>query len=438
MFRGDFLLEKINGIVWGNWLLILMLSCGIYLTFKIGFIQFNLKEIFKGTILSKGSNKSGDNTISPFQTMTTSLSATMGTGNIVGVASAIIIGGAGAIFWLWISAILGMALIYVENYLGIKYRTTLKDGSTVGGACAYLEYGLKCKPLAVIFAFLCIVASFGIGNMTQSNAIAVSLKSTWNIPCIVTGLITAILIALVIMGGVKRIGSITQFFIPILSLLYILGALIVILSNFQDLPKVFKDIFQQAFGFSSVTGGITGSLIITSLNVGLRRGVFSNEAGLGSSSILHSSSECDNPHIMGLWGMFEVFIDTIICCTLTALAILVVDVDFSSLDSSTLVIKSFESGLGNFSGFFITVAISLFAFATLIGWSVCGETCSKYLFGSSGGFIYKIFFVISIILGAILNGSSVWIVSDIFNGLMAIPNLIGIIVLSKRLDLKIK
>lgn len=414
-----------------------MLSCGIYLTFKIGFIQFNLKDIFKGTILSKSSNQSGKDTISPFQTMTTSLSATMGTGNIVGVASAIMIGGAGAIFWLWISAILGMALIYVENYLGTKYRTTLKDGSTVGGACAYLEYGLKCKPLAMIFSLLCIGASFGMGNMAQANSIAMSLKNTWNVPNIITGLITAILIALVIMGGVKRIGTITQYLIPILSGAYIIGALIVILSNIEYLPKVFEDIFKQAFGFNSMTGGITGSLIITSLNVGLRRGVFSNEAGLGSSSMLHSSAESDSPHTMGLWGMLEVFIDTIVCCSITALAILVTGVNFKNLDSTTLIIQSFECGLGNFSGVFITIAISLFAFATLIGWSFCGETCSRYLFGKGGGVVYKIFFVVCIVLGCVLNGNSVWAISDIFNGLMAIPNLIGIIFLSKDLTHKI-
>lgn len=432
------MITKINNIIWGNWLLILLISCGIYFTFKINFAQFNIKGIIKGTILHKDSTKYSKDTISPLQTMTTSLSATMGTGNIVGVASAIIIGGAGSIFWLWISAILGMALIYVENYLGTKYKTILKDGSVVGGACAYLEYGLKCKPLAIIFSLLCIGASFGMGNMAQSNSIATSLKDTWNVPAIVTGVVVSILIALVIVGGVKRIGTITQYLIPILSGAYILGALIVIVSNCERLPKVFNDILSQAFGISSVTGGLTGSIIVTSLNVGLRRGVFSNEAGLGSSSILHSSSESNNPHTMGLWGMLEVFIDTIVCCTITALAILLTNVDFSNLDSTTLIIKSFECGLGNFSGIFITIAISLFAFATLIGWSFCGETCSRYLFGKSGGVVYKISFIICTLLGCVLNGKSVWELSDIFNGLMAIPNLIGIIILSYKLDLKFK
>jgi len=354
------------------------------------------------------------------------------------VASAIMIGGAGSIFWLWISAILGMALIYVENYLGAKYRKRLSDGSIVGGACAYLEYGLKSKPLAIVFSLLCIGASFGMGNMAQSNSIATSLKSVWNVPTLATGIVVAILISLVIMGGVKRIGSSTQLLIPILSIVYILGALIVIFTNVEHLPNVFKRIFLDAFGIDSVTGGITGSLIITSLNVGLHRGVFSNEAGLGSSSILHSSVESNDPHTMGLWGMFEVFIDTIICCTLTALAILVTNVDFSILDSSTLVIKSFESGLGDKAGIFISIAISLFAFATLIGWSFCGETCSKYLFGKKGGTVYKVAFLICIVLGSVLNGSSVWALSDIFNGLMVVPNLLGIMILSYRGNLKNK
>lgn len=425
------MLDKINDIVWGNWLLGLILFCGTFLSFKIGFIQFDLKSTFKGTILSKGMHQSGKDTTSPFQTMTTSLSATMGTGNVVGVASAIMIGGAGAVFWLWISATLGMALIYVENYLGTLYRKK-SNGITVGGACAYLEYGLKCRPLAIIFSLLCIVASFGIGNMTQSNSIATSLRSTWNVPPSLTGIVTSILIALAIMGGVKRIGKITQFFIPILSLIYIVATLIVTITNVQELPRVFKDIFLQAFGISQVTGGITGTCLIVSLNVGLRRGIFSNEAGLGSSSLLHTSSECNEPHTMGLWGMFEVFLDTMVCCTLTALTILIADIDFSGLDSATLVIQSFESGLGKVSGTFITIAICLFAFATLIGWSVCGENCSKYLFGKVGEMVYKPFFIVCIFLGAILDGSSVWVISDIFNGLMAVPNLIGIMLLSPK------
>jgi AGCS family alanine or glycine:cation symporter len=404
-----------------------MLGCGVYLSFKLKFMQFNIKAIFKGTILSKGIGNSSKDTVSPFQTMTTSLSATMGTGNIVGVASAIMLGGSGAIFWLWVSATLGMAIVYMENYLGILYRR-----GKVKGTCAYLEYGLKCKPLAIVFSILCIVASFGIGNMVQSNAIATSLKVTWGVPSRVTGVLVAILIALVIMGGVKRIGNTTQLLIPILSAVYILATLIVILSNLDELPTVFKEIFLQAFGFQQITGGITGGVILTVMNVGLRRGVFSNEAGLGSSALLHASSACDDPHTMGLWGMLEVFLDTIVCCTLTALAILVSHVDYTTLDSTTLVIESFKNGLGSVSSGFVSVAIALFAFATLIGWSVCGETCSQYLFGDGGTIMYRVAYIVSIILGATLDTSSVWVLSDIFNGLMAIPNLLGIMLLSRN------
>jgi AGCS family alanine or glycine:cation symporter len=238
------------------------------------------------------------------------------------------------------------------------------------------------------------------------------------------------------MGGVKRIGTITQYLIPVLSIVYIVGALLVILSNVERLPQVFKDIFLQALGVDSVTGGVTGGMMVTAVNVGFRRGVFSNEVGLGSSSMLHSSAESKDSHTMGLWGMFEVFIDTMVCCTLTALAILVTGVSTHNLDSTTLVIESFKYGLGEYSVVFITIAIALFAFATLIGWSVCGEKCSRYLFGEGGGMVYRVFFTVCIVIGCVLNGGSVWAISDIFNGLMAMPNLIGIMLLSIRLNFK--
>lgn len=427
------MIEKIHSLVWGNWLLILILSCGIYYSIKIGFKQFNIVSIVKGTLLSKDKHSNGKHTISPIQTMTTSLSATMGTGNIVGVASAIILGGSGAIFWLWISAILGMALIYAENYLGTLYKKRLPNGTTIGGACAYLEYGLKSKPLSCIFSILCIGASFGMGNMAQSNSIATSLKSTFNVSKWLTGLIVAVLILLIVFGGVKRIGNTTQILIPILSMAYILGALIVILKNISYVDDVFKDILSSALGIRSVTGGVTGSIILNTINIGLRRGIFSNEAGLGSSSILHSSVENDNPNTMGLWGMLEVFIDTIVCCTVTALAILTTKCNLLDIqDSTQLVIQSFNSGLGEYSGVFISVSISLFAFATLIGWCLCGETCAKYLFGDIGSILYRVAFVVCIVLGCIMNAQKVWILSDIFNGLMAVPNLIGILLLSKK------
>jgi AGCS family alanine or glycine:cation symporter len=273
-----------------------------------------------------------------------------------------------------------------------------------------------------------------MGNMAQANSIATSLYSTWNVPTWLSGTVTALLIAMVIIGGVKRIGSITQYLIPVLSTGYIVGALLVIFSSADRLPQVFRSIFLQAFGVDSVTGGVTGGLL-TAINVGFRRGVFSNEVGLGSSSMLHSSAESQNAHTMGLWGMFEVFVDTMVCCTLTALAILVTDIPHA-LDSTNLVIESFKHGLGEYSVVFITVAIALFAFATLVGWSVCGETCSKYLFGASGVTVYRVFFVGCIVLGSVLNGGAVWTISDIFNGLMAIPNLIGIMLLSVKLDFK--
>jgi AGCS family alanine or glycine:cation symporter len=233
-----------------------------------------------------------------------------------------------------------------------------------------------------------------------------------------------------VLGGVKRIGRVTQYVLPILSIVYVVVALVVILSNVGNLPQVFRSILTEAFGFNAITGGFTGSILKTSINVGLRRGIFSNEAGLGSSSMLHSTTASDNPHTMGLWGMLEVFIDTIVCCTLTALAILVTGVDTQTLDSTSLVIEAFKHGIGEYSGVYVSVAVSLFAFATLVGWSLCGETCSKYLFGVVGVPVYRVAFVVCVALGCILNGNAVWTLSDIFNGLMAVPNLLGMVILS--------
>jgi AGCS family alanine or glycine:cation symporter len=269
-----------------------------------------------------------------------------------------------------------------------------------------------------------------MGNMAQANAISTSLGDTFSIPTWITALVTSILVGIITMGGVKRIGKITQYMLPVLSIAYMFGAIVVILFNINNLPQVFRNILTEAFGFNAITGGFTGSILRNSINVGLRRGIFSNEAGLGSSSMLHSATASDNPHTMGLWGMLEVFIDTIVCCTLTALAVLVTGVNTHSLDGTYLVIESFKYGLGEYSGGFIALAITLYAFATLIGWSLCGETCSKYLFGNVGIPVYKVAFVICVALGCILNGNAVWTLSDIFNGLMAVPNLVGMVMLS--------
>lgn len=431
------MLETINKIVWGNLLLFLLLGTGLLLSIKFRFFQiFKIRYIFKNTILTLFNKQSKSNTsdkesISQFQTFATALAATMGTGNIVGVATALTIGGAGAIFWMWISAILGMALVYAENYLGTIYRKK-SDGLCVGGPMAYLEKGAGKKILAVLFAVFCIFASLGMGNMTQVNSISSAAKDSFGIPEIVTGIAAAAAAFIIISGGIKRIGKASQFLIPILSVVYI-GAAIFIIIKFRDnLSDTFSLIFKDAFGIRAAGGGICGEVLKKSINTGLRKGVFSNEAGLGSSALLHSASENTSPHRQGMWAIFEVFVDTIICCTITALAILSSGALKSGKDGAPLVTEAFKTVMGNLAPAFTAVSILLFAFATLISWFYCGECSVKYIFGNAGIPFYKFIFTVFIVIGAVAKLTTVWTASEIFNGLMAIPNLIGLILLRKE------
>lgn len=431
------MLETINKIVWGDLLLFLLLGTGLLLSIKFRFFQiFKIGYIFKNTILSLFNKKPENNTsdkesISQFQTFATALAATMGTGNIVGVATALTIGGAGSIFWMWISAVLGMALVYAENYLGTIYRKKT-DGPCVGGPMAYLEKGAGKKSLAVLFAVFCIFASLGMGNMTQVNSISSAAKDSFGIPEIVTGIAAAAAAFIIISGGIKRIGKASQFLIPILSAVYI-GAAVFIIIKFKDnLSDTFSLIFKDAFGIKAAGGGICGEILKKSINTGLRKGVFSNEAGLGSSALLHSASENTSPHKQGMWAIFEVFVDTIICCTITALAILSSGALKSGKDGAPLVTEAFKTVMGNFAPAFTAVSILLFAFATLISWFYCGECSVKYIFGSDGIPFYKLIFTAFIVIGAVAKLTTVWTASEIFNGLMAIPNLIGLILLRKE------
>lgn len=431
------MLEKINSFVWGNGLLFLILGTGLFFSIKLRFFQiFKFNEILSKTFLSlfrNNKNKYDENKISPLQALSTALSATMGTGNIIGVASAIAIGGAGAVFWLWISAFLGMMTIYAENYLGTLYRYQNDKGEWIGGAAAYIEKGLKCHSLAVIFCIFCILSSLGMGNMAQINAISDSFHSAFSIKPLITGIITAVLIFSVTVGGIKRLGKVTQFIIPILSAVYILSALIIIFMNYKNIPSVFTEIFKGAFGLKAIGGGISGDIIRKSINIGLRRGVFSNEAGLGSSGMLHSASAVENPHIQGMWGIFEVFADTIVCCTLTALVILTNNDINENIQGSSVIIDSFRPLFNDFSGLFISVSVALFAFATLLGWSYCGECAVRYCTGENGVFFYRIIFAVVIVVGAVIKSEDVWTISDIFNGLMAFPNLTALLLLSHKI-----
>ena len=432
-------INEINGILWGGGMIVLILGAGIYLTVATRFFQFRkVKMIFRETIFSlfkdKSVRKSGEKkSISQLQAVSTALAATMGTGNIAGVASALTLGGAGAVFWMWVSSLFGMMIVFCENVLGIYYRYKNANGEWVGGPMVYLEKGLGSKKLGMVYAVFCVLASFGMGNITQINSISLSAKTSFGVPCVVTGIFTAILIGLIIFGGLKRIGSVTEKLIPILSLAYILGSIIIIVINFKAIPVAFSAIFKGAFGLDSITGGICGAAVKQAVSVGLRRGVFSNEAGLGSTVMVHAASDIKSPVKQGMWGIFEVFLDTIVCCTLTALVILTsgaINCKGIKLDGAALVIKAFESGFGHFSGIFVTASVSLFAFATVLGWSVFGLKAFEYVFGEGYSVYYKLIYMMLILFGATGSINLIWGISDIFNGFMAVPNLIGVLLLS--------
>lgn len=551
--------SAVNGVVWGIPMLVLIISTGIYMTVRTGFFQITkikhwanetFLAIFKKRSVTKTKEKKA---ISQFQALSTALAATIGTGNIAGVATAIAVGGPGSVFWMWLSAFFGMMTNYSENVLGIFYRKKNDHGEWSGGAMYYINEGLKdrkgfrhiAKPLAVLFSIFCVLASFGIGNMTQVNSISSAMKSNFNIPTIVTGIALAVIAALVIVGGIKRIASVTEKLVPFMALFYIIGCLIIFFSNFHQIPYVFSSIFSNAFNFGAIAGGVGGYIIKRAVTMGFKRGVFSNEAGLGSSVMVHSASDVKEPVVQGMWGIFEVFFDTIIVCTLTSFVILsspaesktfneamqsisteaqyfeihtasdgsvvnliddnvnalyktapenaaegtyteyaaktvygqdltvkllnadaasgesdftyanvmeirgvqgknadgtlmtdengnpvITSVKIAEVNGVPLVTYAFSLRLGSLAGKILAVAILLFAFSTVLGWSFYGTKALEYLFGTKATIVYKVIFVLFVIVGCTMNLSLAWDIADTLNGLMAVPNLIGVLLLS--------
>ncbi len=443
----------VNSFVWGIPMLILLVGTGILMTVLTRFFQLShIRHWFKNTIggifsdkhITKHTGKE-DQAISQFQSLCTALAATIGTGNIVGVASALIAGGPGAIFWMWIVAFFGMMTNYSENVLGIYYRRKNSRNEWCGGAMYYLKDGLGsykgCKQigavLAILFSIFCLLASFGIGNMSQVNSISANMDAAFNISPIVTGIALMILAALVIVGGLKRIASVTEKLVPFMAIAYIIGALVIFFANISQVGAIFSAIFRGAFGLKAVGGGLVGSGVKMALTWGMKRGVFSNEAGLGSSVMVHSNSNVKEPVRQGMWGIFEVFADTMVVCTLTAFAVLssgLVDLDTGAVLSesagSALVGEAFATIFGSFGPMFIALAILLFAFSTVLGWSHYGSKAWEYLFGTKSTIAYKIVFILMIFIGATMNLSLAWDLSDTFNGLMAMPNLVGVLCLS--------
>lgn len=449
------LITKVNGIlndfIWGPVMLALFLLVGLMFTIRTKVFQLShIREWLDVTFLQifRKDNKvlrtNDKHSISQFQSLCTALAATIGVGNISGVAVALALGGPGAIFWMWLSAFLGMMTNYAENTLGIKYRYKNEKGSWIGGAMIYIEKGLGWKWLAVIFSVFCACASFGIGNMSQGNEIANGLKNSFGIPSWITAVVLMILAGLVIIGGIKRIASVAEKIVPFMAITYILGSLIVIGVNITSLPGAFASIFQNAFNFSSMGGGVAGFTVMVAMRRGISRGVFSNEAGLGSSVMVHSASDVKEPVIQGMWGIFEVFADTLIVCTMTALTILTsgvydyqeyaayVGMDLPEHLKSGVALTSaaFESVFGSLGGKFISIAVMLFAFTTILGWSYYGERAIEYLFGLKALPVYKVIFIAIIFVGCNASLKLVVDISDTFNGFMALPNLIAVTLLS--------
>lgn len=555
----------INEWVWGVPMLVLILSTGILMTFRTKFFQIRrAKDVSNETFLAIFKNRAVTKTkdkkaISQFQALSTALAATIGTGNIAGVATAITVGGPGAIFWMWVSAFFGMMTNFSENVLGIFYRRKNSNNEWSGGAMYYINDGLGAKKnmktfakvLACLFAVFCILASFGIGNMTQINSIADAMHSNFGISTLITGVVLAIVAALVVVGGIKRIGQVTEKLVPFMAFAYIIATLVVFIGNWRMIPYVFGSIFSDAFNFAAIGGGVGGYVIKRAITMGFKRGVFSNEAGLGSSVMVHSASDVKEPVIQGMWGIFEVFFDTIIVCTLTAFVLLssstnvatqeeafanvttkdttfsiaehmeededipLIDkhynlfalkknangeckllsekpdncdsvevsvygntyyvelmneeecteedyvytnimsvkanallddngkvvkdaagnpvpssITISQINGVSLVTYALSERFGDIAGKVLSIAILLFAFSTVLGWSFYGTKAVEYLFGTKSTYVYKVIFVSFIVVGATLNLSLAWEIADTLNGLMAIPNLIAVIALS--------
>ncbi len=456
--------SAVNDFVWVKSGLFLLIGTGVLMTVLTKFFQvIHIKEWVKSTIgslfNSKTHKKEGHGSVSQFQALCTALAATIGTGNIAGVAAAIAIGGPGAVFWMWVAAFFGMMTNFAENVLGIYYRRKNEKGEWSGGAMYYLHDGLGkykgCKTvgkiLAVAFSICTILASFGIGNVGQINKITINLESAffdggeqfgfafgsvkWT--SLIIGIVLMVIAGLVVFGGLQRIAATTEKIVPFMAVVYILGCVTIIVFNIENIGAAFASIFRFAFGVPAVAGGVSGVIISKVITEGCKRGVFSNEAGLGSSVMVNSASSTKEPVVQGMWGIFQVFADTIVVCTMTAMVVLssgAINLETGmradpSADGSTFVAEAFGNIFGKPGEMFIAVCILMFAFTTVLGWSHYGTKAVEYLLGIKAGKIYKIIFVPLIVGGAIMTSSIAWDISDTFNGMMMIPNLIGVLAL---------
>lgn len=423
------LFDTLGGWVWGPYMLVLLVGTGVYLTVRLMGIQFTLlpfalKQAFTPQKKTEGETQEGD--ISHFGALMTALSATIGTGNIAGVATAVVVGGPGAVFWMWITAIFGMATKYGEGVLAVKYRIQNSKGEMSGGPMYYIERGMKQKWLAILFAGFATIASFGIGSSVQSNSVAQSIHASFGIEGWITGVILTVFTAVVILGGIKSISKVSSVIVPFMAVFYVLGGLIIILLNLDALMPALKLIFSDAFTGNAVAGGALGTVI----RYGVARGVFSNEAGMGSAPIAAAAAKTDHPVRQALVSMTGTFLDTIVVCSITGIVLVMGNMYMDGETGAALTTHTFNKMLPGPRGWIVTFGLIFFAYSTILGWCYYGEKCATYLFGDKCITIYRVIYVATVMLGTVASLDLVWAAADTFNGLMAIPNLIALLALS--------
>ncbi len=426
-------------------MMVLLIAAGLFLSIKTRFLQFRrfgyvLKNTI-GSLFNKNLHHQDKGSVSPFQAVTTALAGTIGTGSIAGVATALVLGGPGAVFWMWISALLGMVTKYSEIVLALKFREKNENGAYVGGPMYYIKNGLGKKWLAAMFAAFAMIACIGTGNATQSNSISGVLDMNFGVAPWITGAILTVIVGVVIIGGVKRIAAVNEKLVPVMAVFFILASVFALIFNADKIPNAFALIFKEAFNFKSVFGGVSGYSILSAMRYGVGRGVFSNEAGLGSAPIAHSASSAENPVKQGLWGIFEVFITTIVICTMSAVVILTSGIYTDAysagvaptVSGAALSSAAFNEAIPYVGGFGIALSTVFFALSTMLGWAYYGEASVGYLFknhAKTAITVYRIIYVIFVFVGAVAEINTVWLVADCFNALMALPNLIALIGLS--------
>ncbi len=424
------LVNSVGSFVWGPPMLLFLVGTGLWLTISLKGLQFRKLGYSLYLALIKRKEE-GDNPgdITHFQALMTALSATVGTGNIAGVATAIAAGGPGALFWMWVTGLVGMATKYSEAVLAVKYRKVDADGNMSGGPMYYIANGVGWKWLGTLFAIFASVAAFGIGNMVQSNSVADAVRATFNVPLYVTGIVLMVFTAAVILGGIKNIGRVTGLLVPVMIGFYMLGALTILIIDIAEIPGALAMIVSEAFTPTAATGGFLGSTVMMTIRMGVARGVFSNESGLGSAPIAAAAAQTKHPVTQALVSMTQTFIDTLVVCTMTGLVLIITGTWNSGETGASLTTTAFQAG---FTGgkYVVTIGLVLFAYSTILGWCYYGEKSIEYLFGERVIMPYRIIFVLFVGIGAVAKLDLVWSLSDVFNGMMAIPNLIGLLILS--------